>query len=165
MSVKHEVLLKKYLQLPDRLEAAIAGLSESDLDLKGDGWSIRQYIHHTVEGELLWEINLRAAAGCDGIAFPMNWYLVQNQDTWAERWGYDRRPIEPALALLRGATSNLVDFLRCLPEAWERSGRITWRENQPETVYSVRDIVLMHIGHMDQHVADIRAIRELHKRT
>jgi hypothetical protein len=164
MSEKHAVLLKKYLQLPDRLEAAIAGLSESDLDLRGEGWSIRQYIHHTVEGELLWEINLRAAAGYDGITFPMTWYFVQAQETWAECWGYDRRPVEPALALFRGSTSNLVGFLRCLPEAWDRSGRITWRGNQAETIYSVRDIVLMHIGHMDQHEADIRAIRALHKK-
>ena len=165
MSEKHALLLKKYLQLPDRLEAAIAGLHETDFDMRGAGWSIRQYVHHTVEGELLWEINLRAAAGYDGIAFPMTWYFVQEQDAWADCWGYDRRLVEPALALFRGSTSNLVDFLRCLPEAWERSGRITWRGEEKETVYSVRDIVLMHIGHMDQHEADIRAIRELHKRT
>ena len=163
MSSTHAVLLKKYLQLPDRLEAAIAGLSESDLDLRGSGWSIRQYVHHTVEGELLWQINLRAAVGFDGIAFPMTWYLIQEQDSWAERWGYDRRPVEPALALFRGSTSNLAGFLQCLPEAWDRSGRITWRGEQTETIYSVRDIVLMHIGHMDQHEADIRAIRDLHK--
>jgi hypothetical protein len=164
MNKTHDVLLKKYLQLPDRLETAIAGLSEPDFDLRGTGWSIRQYVHHTVEGELLWEINLRAAAGYDGIAFPMTWYFVQEQDTWADCWGYDRRPVEPALALFRGSTSNLVDFLRCLPEAWDRSGRITWRGDQKETVISVRDIVLMHIGHMDQHTADIQAIRELHKK-
>ena len=116
MSASHDELLKKYLQLPDRLEAAVAGLDEAGLDLKGEGWSIRQYVHHTVEGELLWEINLRAAAGYDGIAFPMTWYFVQGQDTWADCWGYDRRPIEPALALFRGSTSNLVGFLRSLPE-------------------------------------------------
>ncbi len=63
MSGTHDVLLKKYLQLPDRLEAAIAGLSESDLDLRGEGWSIREYVHHTVEGELLWQVNLRAIRG------------------------------------------------------------------------------------------------------
>ena len=164
MSEPHEVLLKKYLQLPDRLEAAIAGLDEAGLELKGSqGWSIRQYVHHTVEGELIWQMNLRAAAGYDGIAFPMTWYFVQTQDTWAERWGYDRRPVEPALALFRGSTRSLVGFLHCLPEAWDRSGRITWRSGQPETLLSVRDIVLMHIGHMDQHTTDIRAIRDLHK--
>jgi hypothetical protein len=70
----HETLLNKYLQLPDRLEAAIAGLDEAGLNLKTDGWSIRQYVH------------------------------------------------------------------------------------------SVRDIVLIHIGHMDQHTADIQRIREHHKK-
>jgi hypothetical protein len=161
MNAPHAGLLKKYLKLPDRLEAAVAGLSQSDLDLKGDGWSIRQYVHHTVEGELLWEINLRAAAGYDGIAFPMTWYFVQDQDTWAECWGYDRRPIEPALELFRASTSNLAGFLSALPEVWEHAGRITWPGHQSETILSVRDIVLMHIRHMDQHEADIQAIREL----
>ena len=28
-----------------------------------------------------------------------------------------------------------------------------------ESRFSVRDILLLHIGHMDQHVADIQAIR------
>jgi hypothetical protein len=129
MGNPHEHLLKKYLQLPDRLEAAIAGLDETGLGWKGkEGWSIRAYVHHTVEGELIWQVNLRAAAGCDGIAFPMGWY-----------------------------------FLRCLPEAWDRSGHITWPGDQHETILSVRDIFLMHIRHMDQHSADIRAIRELHQ--
>ncbi len=62
MTSDHSFLLKKYLQLPDRLEAAIAGLDEVQLDWRGqEGWSIRAYVHHTVEGELLWEVNLRAA--------------------------------------------------------------------------------------------------------
>ena len=156
----HEILLKKYLQLPDRLEAAVAGLDEAGMDLKTDGWSIRQYVHHTVEGELIWQINLRAAAGSDGIVFPMAWYFTQEQATWAERWGYDRRPVEPALALFRANTASLVEFLRLLPEVWDRSGRITWPGEQQETRLSVRDIVLMHIGHTDQHAADIQAIRK-----
>jgi hypothetical protein len=163
MSEKHDHLLKKYLQLPDRLEAAVAGLDEAGLDLKSkDGWSIRSYVHHTVEGELIWQVNLRAAAGCDGIEFPMGWYFTQEQDTWAERWGYDRRPVGPALALFRASTRSLVEFLLCLPEAWDKSGRITWSGEQQETVLSVRDIVIMHIRHTDQHAADIRAILQNH---
>jgi len=163
MADSHEHLLKKYLQLPDRLESALAGLDETELDWKGkEGWSIRAYVHHTVEGELIWEVNLRAAAGHDGIAFPMAWYFCQDQDTWAEQWGYDRRPVEAALALLRGSTRNLVEFLRCLPEAWDRCGRITWRGDKQETVLSVRVIVLIHLLHMDQHTFDIQAIRKLH---
>ena len=58
MADTHVTLLKRYLKLPDRLETAIAGLSESQLDLTLDsGWSIREYVHHTVEGELIWQVN------------------------------------------------------------------------------------------------------------
>jgi hypothetical protein len=96
----NEVLLERYLQLPNRLEAAIAGLSESDLDLRLDeGWTIRQSVHHVVEGEYIWQLNLRAIVGTDGILFPSIWYFALPQEEWVKRWAYDKRPLEPALAL------------------------------------------------------------------
>ena len=161
MSGPHGTLLKKYLELPDRLEAAIAGLSESQLDLQGDGWSIRSCVHHLVEGELIWQVNLRAAAGSDGIEFPMGWYFSQPQEVWAQRWCYDKRPVGPSLDLFRASTRNLAEFLRLAPpEVWKRSGRVTWPGELEERRLSVRDILLIHIGHMDGHTADIRAVRE-----
>jgi len=162
----HESLLERYLQLPKRLEAAIAGLSEADLDLSlGTGWSIRAYVIHTVEGELIWQLNLRAILGRDGIEFPIQWYFGLPQEEWATCWAYQKRALEPSLALFRGSTASLVDLLRNIaPEAWEHSGRVTWPGNDKETQLSVRDILLIHIRHMDQHTADIRAIRELHRR-
>jgi hypothetical protein len=164
MSGSHDVLLKKYLGLPDRLEAAIAGLRESDLDLRGAGWSIRQYVHHTVEGELLWQVNLRAILGTDGIEFPFQWYFALSQDEWAQCWASDTRAIEPTLALFRASTRSLVELLRCAdPQAWKHFGRVTWPGAKEATRLTVRDILLIHIGHMDQHEADIRAIRDYHK--
>jgi hypothetical protein len=165
MSESHVVLLKKYLQLPERLEAAIAGLSESDLDLRGEGWSIRQYVHHTVEGELMWQLFLRAILGTNGIEFPIPWYFVLSQDEWAECWASDRRAIEPTLALFRASTRSLAELLRCVePAAWKNFGRVTWPGAKQETRLTVRDIVLIHIGHMDQHAADIRTIRKTHQK-
>jgi hypothetical protein len=77
-------------------------LSESELDLtKGEGWSIRQYVHHAVEGELMWQIFLRAIVGRDGIEFPISWCFGLPQEEWAQRWAYDKRTVEPTLALFR----------------------------------------------------------------
>ncbi len=164
MSASHEALLQRYLRLPGRLDDAIAGLDEAGLDWRSGGWSIRQIVHHLVEGELIWEVNLRAAAGSDGIAFPMGWYFSRSQDEWIEAWAYDRRPVGPALALFRAAVCNLVEFLRVLPaEAWTRSGRVTWPGEQEQSRLSVRDILLIHIRHMDGHSADIRRIRAAHE--
>jgi len=162
MSNSHEALLKKYLQLPKRLVAAVAGLSESDLDLAlGKGWSIRQYVHHTVEGELMWQIFLRAIIGRDGIEFPISWYFDLPQDEWVKRWAYDKRPLEPTLALFHASTRNLSELLRKIPgETWNNSGRLTWPGEDRETRLTVRDIILIHIRHMDQHTADIRTILE-----
>ncbi len=165
MSATHEPLLKKYLQLPDRLEAAIAGLSEADLDLtKNDGWSIRAYVHHTVEGELMWQLFLRAILGQDGIEIPIAWYFGLEQQEWGQRWAYGKRAVGPTLALFRGSTATLAELLRSIPpEAWDHFGRVAWPGAEKESRLTVRDIVLMHIRHMDGHTADIRTIRELHK--
>jgi hypothetical protein len=166
MSDTHASLLERYLQLPKRLETAIAGLSEADFDLSLEtGWSIRAYVIHTVEGELVWQLNLRAILGRDGIEFPMQWYFGLPQEEWASRWAYEKRALDPSLVLFRGSTASLVELLRNIsPEAWEHCGRVTWPGNDKETRLSVRDILLIHIRHMDQHTADIRAIRELHRR-
>lgn len=166
MGTNHDSLLERYLQLPTRLEAAIAGLQGGELDLTlGAGWSIRAYVIHTVEGELMWQLYLRAILGRDGIEFPIQWYFALPQDEWARHWAYDRRALEPTLALFRGSTSSLVDLLRNMaPEAWEHTGRVTWPGSDKETHMSVRDILLIHLRHMDQHTADIRGIREKHGR-
>jgi hypothetical protein len=164
MSTLHDPLLKRYLKLPERLEAAIAGLDEAQLDLTlGTGWSIREYVHHTVEGELMWQLFLRAILGTDGIELPIQWYFAMPQDDWAERWAFRKRLVEPTLALFRGSNASLVELLRNIPaEAWKHYGGVTWPGDAKETRLTVRDIVLIHLGHMDQHTADIQAIRTAH---
>lgn len=160
----HDSLLKRYLELPGRLEAAIAGLSEEQLDLTlGTGWSIREYVHHTVEGELMWQLFLRAILGANGLEFPIQWYFTNTQDEWAVRWASGKRTLGPTLALFRGSTASLAELLHNIPdEAWNNYGRVTWPEAKEESRFTVRDIVLMHLGHMDQHTADIQAIRTKH---
>jgi hypothetical protein len=164
MEEKYKVLLDKYCQFPDKLEAVIAGLEESDLDLhKGDEWSIRQYICHLVEGEQLWQINLRMVLGLNGAKFPFDWYPQHSQLEWVKIWAYDKRCTQVLLDQYRADTQFLVDILKNLPEAvWDHHGRITWPGYEEESRYSVRDIVEMHLGHLDEHAEDIRAIRALH---
>ena len=48
-----EVILNLYADGPAKLEAALAGLSEPDLDLAltSDSWTIRQIVHHIADGD------------------------------------------------------------------------------------------------------------------
>jgi len=163
MSKSYEELLDVYCQLPERLDAVIAGLDESDLDLSLEsGWSIRQYVCHLVEGEQLWQINLRMVLGLNGAEFPFCWYPQRSQDEWAELWVYGKRSLKVLLEQYRADTQYLVDILKNLPDVWEHYGRITWPGHEQESCYSVHDIVEMHIRHLDGHAEDIRAIRMLH---
>ena len=164
MNKSYDELLCEYSQLPERLETVIAGLEEADLDLRLEsGWSIREYICHLVEGEQLWQINLRMAIGLNGAKFPFDWYPQHSQDEWAECWAYNKRCLQVLLNQYRADTQYLVDILKNLPDVWEHYGRITWPGNDEESRYSVRDIVEMHLNHLDGHAEDIRAIRALHR--
>ena len=165
MEESYKSLLENYRQLPGRLEAAIAGLGESGLDLRLESgcWSIREYICHLVEGEQLWQINLRMILGLNGAEFPFAWYPQHSQMEWAALWAYDKRCLQVLLDQYRADTQYLVDILKNLPDAvWEHYGRITWPGYEEESRYSVRDIVEMHLHHLDGHAEDIRAIRALH---
>ena len=163
-STSNASLLKRYLKLPDKLRAAVAGLDDAQLDLTlSTGWSIREYVHHTVEGELMWQIFLRAILGQNGIEIPIAWYFGLEQQEWGRRWVYGKRSINPTLALFGGSTANLVELLHNIPAgSWNHFGRVTWPGDEMETRLTVRDIVLMHLGHMDRHTADIYAIRAFH---
>ena len=166
MSKSHDELLREYRKLPERLEEAISGLDESDLDLRLEsGWSIREYICHLVEGEQLWQINLRVILGLNGSEFPMTWYpMLGSQERWAEMWAYGKRSLRVLLEQYRADTQYLVDILKNLPpDVWEHYGRITWPGYEEESRYSVREIVEMHLQHLDVHAEDIRAIRALHR--
>ena len=166
MNKIYEKLLEKYLSLPEHLEDVIAGLSESDIDLRLEhGWSVRQYIAHLVEGEQLWQINLRMIIGLNGAKFPFDWYpSLGSQERWADLWGYRKRSLKAMLDLYRADTQYLVDILKYMPDdVWNNYGWIAWSGSDKEYRYSVREIVEMHIQHLDMHAEDIHAIRELHE--
>lgn len=165
MNEEHQRLFESYLQVPDQLEAALVGLSEADQDLtKGEGWSIRQVVHHIATGQMMFSMCVKAILGFDDVALPFGWYMDLTQDEWAEIWAFDRRPLAPALAGLRGSILDLADLLANLPdEAWARSGHITFRgQNQP-TVIPIKWVIGMIPSHANAHIQDdILAIRKLH---
>ena len=165
MNKSHVELLREYRKLPERLDEVISDLKEADLDLrKGDEWSIREYICHLVEGEQLWQVNLRMILGLNGAEFPMTWYpMLGSQERWAVVWAYGKRSLEVILELYRADTQYLVDILKNLQtDVWDHYGRITWPGAEKESHYSVRDIVEMQLSHLETHSEDIRAIRAWH---
>jgi catechol 2,3-dioxygenase-like lactoylglutathione lyase family enzyme len=156
-------ILADYASGPESLEAAVAGLTESELDLAPPtgGWTIRQTVHHITDGDDIWKTGIMAALGSPTGIFGLEWYWEKPQDEWVESWLYACRPIEPSLALFRANRAHLVELVRRVPDAWERSIRIKW-PRQPEGRITIGDILAMQAGHGRGHIEEIRSIRETH---
>jgi hypothetical protein len=155
--------MERYAAGPDRLEAALAGLDEAGLDAApaGGGWSIRQIVAHVVDGDQLWTLGLKATLGGEGVTFDFQWYWAHPQEEWAGCWGYSRRPIGPALDLLRANRRHVAQIVEHLPGAWDRCAAIRV-PGQKELPITVGAIVAMQAQHIVEHVDTIVAIRQEH---
>jgi len=156
-------LLTRYADGPFQLEAALADLTEAQLDIAQSAgtWTIRQIVHHVVDGDDLWQVCIKAALGDSDGVFSLQWYWDKPQDTWAETWRYAERAIEPSLALFRLNRRHVVDLLQQIPGVWERRIRVRW-PHRPEESVTVRDVVEMQADHALGHVDDICLIRQTH---
>lgn len=159
MNPDQSSLLSRYLQGPELLEQAIAGLRDAELDASPSqgGWTIRQIIHHVVDGDDLWKIGIKAALGNEEGEFTFEWYWGLPQDTWADRWAYAQRPVEVSLALLRATRAHIAELLERVPDAWSRSIRV--RTPQGTERVSVSKVIEMQTDHVVHHVERIAAIR------
>ena len=158
-----DAILARYVEEPTQLEAAIAGLTEADLNLaqSADTWTIRQIVHHIVDGDDIWKIGIKAALGNSAGPFSLQWYWDRPQDEWVESWNYAGRAIEPSLALFRANRRHIVQLLSQIPDAWERHISIQWPDGQKAQI-TVGYIIEMQAGHALGHIDDIRTIRQSH---
>lgn len=153
-------VVARFREGPELLEKAIEGLREADLDAvpAQGGWTIRQIVHHVVDGDDLWKSCVKMALGNEDADFSLSWYWAMPQDAWAERWAYARRPLGESLALLRASREHVAQLLQHVPDSWGRSVR--FRQSDGETLrLPAGAVVAMQADHVEHHVERIRAIR------
>lgn len=158
-----QTILAQYADGPALLDSALAGLSESDLDLalSAESWSIRQTVHHIVDGDDIWKICIKTALGNSEAVFSLQWYTAKPQMEWSESWAYARRDLESSLGLFHANRRHIVDLLEHIPGVCEKSVRCQLPE-KPEMRITVFDVIELHIRHLTDHIKDIQAIRQAH---
>lgn len=156
-------ILTLYADGPRLLEAALQGLTESQLDLalSADSWSIRQLVHHLADGDDLWNVCIMAALGNPEGLFTLQWYWDREQMEWSESWNYAGRPIESSLMLLRANRRHTLDLLQPISSGWEKSIRLQRPEGQ-EARITIGEVIEMQARHVVTHIKDIQAIRLAH---
>ena len=157
-----EESLDRYVSGPDKLEAALAGLSESDLDLsRASGeWTIRQIVHHLVDGDDMWSQAIKMALGASGCTFDLSWY--PGNDSWASELGYAGRPVEPVVTLFRAHRSCIAQLLERIPDSWQHYVVLVapWVPHGQQM--RVDALVNLLTEHGTEHVEEIQRVREQH---
>ena len=158
-----QTLLTQYADGPALLDSALAGLSETNLDLalSTDSWTIRQIVHHIVDGDDLWKTCIKIALGNSDAVFSLNWLTVKPQMEWSEDWAYSRRGLESSLALYSANRRHIVDLLEHLPNACEKTIRFQ-PSAKPEMCITILDVIELHVSHLTEHIESIQAIRQAH---
>jgi hypothetical protein len=110
----------KIEQLPPKVEAAVKGLTDAQLDTPtGEGkWSIRQLVHHIADANMNAFIRMKLTASEEKpILKPYN------QDRWMAQADGVSGPVDSSINILKGLHPRWTLFLRSLPDtAWQREG-------------------------------------------
>lgn len=149
-----EEMIALYVAGIDELEAALAGLSEQDLDMARDGsdWTIRQIVHHIADADMLFALSMTMALAEPGRRFTQNW--PSDNAPYARNLQYAQRDIAPSLALVRAIRTHFAVLARQLPDALERAV-----VDADGSTWSFGRFLNIDLRHAFEHVDEIRVIR------
>jgi hypothetical protein len=149
-------LIAKYKDGYKQIVHAIEGITELELDFRRERgkWTCREIIHHLADSEMTAAIRIRRLL----VEFQP-FIGGYDQDEFARKLQYSRRPIEPALKAIEGArttTSQLLDLMS--EEEWSRSG-----EHSESGSYSCDIWLGIYAAHAHNHADQIRRNRAAYK--
>src|SRR5271169_2938040 len=104
-------------QAPARLRAALAGLSEPQLETpyRPGGWTVRQVAHHVPESHMNAYIRFKLALTEDEPTIK-----PYAEDRWAQLPDTQATPVEVSLAMMDSLHLRWIRLLRSLqPEDWK----------------------------------------------
>jgi hypothetical protein len=145
--------VEEIAQTPGRLRAAVAGLSDSQLETpyRPEGWTVRQVVHHVPDSHLNSYCRFRLALTEDQPAIK-----GYAEDRWAELADARGGPVEVSLRLLECLHSRWVALLRSLTEPeWKR----TFHHSDLGPVRLDQNAAL-YAWHGRHHVAHITGLRD-----
>jgi hypothetical protein len=138
--------------LPERLRAAVGGLSEAQLDTpyRDGGWTSRQVVHHYADSHANAVIRFK-------LALTEDWPTIKpyNEAAWA-RLPDSRLPIDGSLVFVDALHARWVALLQCMTEEDFQRGF-----NHPEIGRQTLAMSLAHYEwHCRHHVAHITGLRQ-----
>lgn len=137
--------------LPGSLRAAVAGLSDAQLDTpyREGGWTVRQVVHHVADSHMNAFIRFK-------LALTEDWPTIKPYDeaAWA-RLPDSALPLEPSLALIGALHTRWVALVEPLAESDFARG-YTHPENGRQSLATALAIYAWHSRHHTAHITALR---------
>jgi uncharacterized damage-inducible protein DinB len=139
---------------PARLEAAVAGLDEEQLETpyRDGGWTVRQVAHHLPDSHLNATVRFRLALTEDEPVIR-----PYDEDKWARLYDARTAPVATSLRLLAALHERWVSLLRSLSAADFARGLV--HPEHPEGM-TLERMLALYAWHGDHHVAQVAHLRE-----
>jgi hypothetical protein len=139
--------------LPGRLRAAVAGLTDAQLDTpyRPDGWTVRQVVHHLADSHLNAYTRIRLGLTEDNPTIKP--YAEQQ---WAELPDAKSSAAEASLAILDGLHQRWVALTRTLTDT-DFARTVVHPEHGRQM--SLDFLTAMYAWHCRHHVAHITSLR------
>ncbi len=145
-------VLARLRSAPDRLEAAVQGLTREALTRSTAGaWSIQENAGHLLDLEALWEQRLDDFDAGQTVLHPAD---LENRRT--HEAGHNNRNVDDLLREFRRVRLGIVSRLERMSNAQLSRVALHPRLQQP---MSVVDLALFVAEHDDHHLATIAALR------
>jgi uncharacterized damage-inducible protein DinB len=137
--------------LPVQLAAAVAGLTDAQLDTpyRDGGWTVRQVVHHVADSHMNAYVRIKLALTADAPAIA-----AYDEAAWAELPD-SRLPIEPSLALVDALHERWTAVLKPLGPA-ELARPYRHPEMGDVPVRTALAIYAWHGRHHTAHVTELR---------
>ncbi len=140
-------------RLPERLRAAVAGLSESQLDTpyREGGWTVRQVVHHLADTNANCFVRFK-------LALTEDWPTINpfDQAAWANLADSARLPVAASLVLLDGLQGRWVAVLEAMnDDDFQRGFNHPQRGRQ-----TLAAALAMYEWHARHHTAHITSLRQ-----
>jgi uncharacterized damage-inducible protein DinB len=149
---KRRQYINDIAEMPAKLRAAVAGLTEAQLDTpyRDGGWTVRQVVHHLADSHMNAFVRLKLALTEDRPTVK-----TYDQELWAETPDAKSAPAELSLALVEGLHQRWVIALRQMSVA-----DFARQLQHPERGLMTLEMLLaMYAWHGRHHVAHITALR------
>lgn len=148
---ERQQMFERIRLLPSQLEAAVAGLTDQQLDTpyRAGGWTVHQVVHHLADSHYNGHIRMKLALTEDRPTLK-----TYEQDDWAKLTDYTG-PIHSSLSILKGLHERWTTLLKSLPDAaWSRSAL------HPESgSLTVDDLLVTYSKHGANHAGQITKLR------